>query len=215
MAGPNLTYHNPIICVQNRANTAPLTGAWQEAATQSFKFGTPVQMNTAGYVKAWDGTTIAAGILGIAESFGQNLASPGLGAPSETAAFGQITGPIAIQTYGFVPNMPNAVNTALGTPVADGRTLYIEANLDNVFEAQCDNSAGVNAASWTPTQTTFAPGTNQFGLTVDANGFWYVDFNKTGGSAVLEIVGYNPLDGFIANARLRFKFLVASVQYLG
>ena len=213
MAGPNLTNHNPIICVQNRANTAPLTGAWPEAATQSFKFGTPVQMNAAGYVKAWDGATIANAILGIAESFGQNLASNGLGAP--VAPFGGITGTGAIQTFGFVPNEPNAVNIALGTPIADGRTLFIEANLDNVFEAQCDNSAGVNAASWTPTQTTFAPGSNQFGMTVDANGFWYIDFNKTGGAAILEVVGVNSLDGLIANARLRFKFLVASVQNLG
>lgn len=210
MAGPNLTTHLPIIAVQNRANTAPLTGAFAEKAGQTFKFGTPVQLAATGFVQAWDGATTANGILGIAESFGQNLGSNGAGAP--TAPFGGITGSGAIQTYGSVPNMPLGLNIALGTPVADGRTLYLEANLDTVFEAQCDNSG---AGSFTPTQATFAPGTNQFGLTVDANGYWYIDFNKTGGSAVLQVVGVNSLDGLIANARLRFKFLIASVQELG
>jgi len=213
MAGPNLTNHLPIICVQNRANTAPLTGAFPEAASQTFQFGTPVGINGAGYVAAWGGVTYSNAILGIAESFGQNLASAGLGAP--VAPFGGITGTGATQTYGSVPNEPNAVNIALGTPVADGRTLYIEANLDNVFEAMCDASSGTGSASWTPTAATLAPSSNQFGLTLDSGGkFWYVDFSKTGASAVLQVVGINPLDGYIANARLRFKFLTASVQNL-
>ena len=212
MAGPNTTYHSPIICVQNRANTAPLTNGLPEKAGQTFKYGTPVQIN-AGYVQAWDGATVAAGILGIAESFGLNLATNGAGAPG--MPFGPIGSPGAIQTYGFVLNQPSAVNIALGTPISDGRTLYIEANLDNVFEAIFDNAAGNVAADYTPTQAMIGTTAGQFGLTVDANGFWYVDKNKTGGSAVLQIVGVNPLDGFIVNARVRFKFLVAAVQELG
>jgi hypothetical protein len=207
MAGPNITNHGPIIPVMNRANTAPLTKALAELSSQTFKFGTPVQNNGSGYCKAWDGTTITAGILGIAESPGQNLSSSGKGAPG--MPFGPIGPPGAIQTYGFVPNETSAVNIALGTPVADGRTLFVEANDDNVFQAVFDNSAGTVAADYTPTQADIGA---SYGLTVDSNGFWYVDKNKTGGSAVLQIQDVNPLDGFIVNARVLFKFLVASEQ---
>lgn len=209
MAGPNTNLHSPILAVQNRANTAPLTDAQPEKASQTFRFGTPVQMN-AGYVQAWDGTTVTAGILGIAESFGQNLASNGLGAPA--MPFGPISGTGAFQTYGSVPNETSAVNIALGTPVVDGRTLFIVANSDNIFEAVFDNANGTVAADYTPTQAMINTAAGQFGLTADANGFWYVDKNKTGGSAVLQIVGVNPIDGFIVNARVRFKFLAAAVQ---
>ena len=209
MAAANLTYHSPILSIQNRANTAPLTDALAEKASQTFKYGTPVQDN-AGYCQAWDGTTISFGILGIAESFGLNLASNGKGAPGYP--FGPIGPPGAIQTYGFVLNQASAVNIALGTPISDGRTLYVVANQDNVFEAIYDNSGGTVSADYTPAQTQIGTSTGQLGLTVDTNGFWYVDANKTGGSAVLQIVGINPLDGFIVNARVRFKFLSASTQ---
>lgn len=214
MAGPNLANHLPIICVQNRANTAPLTNAMAEAASQTFQFGTPVYINSSGYVAAWPNLSWTNAILGIAESPGQNLASAGAGAP--VAPFGGITGTGSQLSYGFVPNEPSAVNIPLGAPVADGRTLFIEANLDNVFEVMCDNSSGTGSASWTPTQSTLAPGSNQFGLTLDTGGkFWYVDLGVTGAHAVVQVVGINPLDGFIANARLRVKFLVAAIQNLG
>lgn len=210
MAGPNTNYHSPILSIQNRANTAPLTNGLAEAASQTFKNGTPVQMNTSGFVKAWDGTTVTAGILGIAESFGLNLATAGAGAPG--IPFGPIGAPGAIQTYGYVINEPSAVNIALGTPISDGRTLFVYANNDNVFEAIFDNAAGTVAANYTPTQAMINTAAGQLGLTVDTNGFWYVDANKTGASAVLQIIGINPLDGFIVNARVRFQFLDAAQQ---
>ncbi len=210
MAGPNTTYHSPIIAIENRANTAPLTSALLEAATQTFKFGTPVNVNSSGFVAAWNGTSYTAAILGISESFGLNLASNGLGAPG--LPFGQIAQPGAIQTYGFVFNEPLAYDIALGTPISDGRTLFIYANSDNIFEAIFDNSNGTVAANWTPTQAMINTSAGQLGLTVDTNGFWYVDANKTGGSAVLQVVGVNPNDGFIVNARVRFQFLAAAQQ---
>ena len=209
MAGPNVTYHTPIQCVMNRSNTTPLTIAQPEQASQTFKYGTPVQVN-AGYIRAWDGTTVAAGILGFSESPGQNLASNGKGAPP--MPFGPIGPPGAIQTYGFVLNEPSAVNIALGTPVADGRTLLIVGNDDNTFEAMFDNSAGTVAADYTPTQAMINTSAGQLGLTIDANGFWYVDANKTGAYAVVQITGVNPLDGFIVNARVRFQVLPAAMQ---
>ena len=136
MAGPNITYHAPILSIQNRANTAPLTDGLAEAASQTFKNGTPVQMNAGGFVQAWDGTTVTFGILGVSESFGLNLASNGAGAPG--VPFGPVGPPGAIQTYGYVINEPSAVNIALGTPISDGRTLFVYANNDNIFEAIFD-----------------------------------------------------------------------------
>lgn len=210
MAGPNTQNHGPIICVQNTTNSTPLTGAQLEAASQTFKFGTPVQINASGFMKNWDGATTTNGIAGIAESFGQNLASNGAGFP--TVAFAPVSGPIAIQTYGFVPNEASAVNTALGTPVAEGRTLFVEAVDQNYFLGVFDNSNGLVASDYTPTQLDFAPGTNTYGLTIDTNGFWYVDAFKTGASAVVQLIQVYPQDGFIVNARVIFKFLAAASQ---
>lgn len=205
MAGANLTTHVPITQVQNKANTTPFTSAQPEAAGQTFKFGSPVQLNTSGNVQAWDGTTVSAGILGVAESFGLNLGSAGAGAP--VPPFGGITGTGAIQTYGFVPGQPSAVNIALGTPISDGRTLYVEPNQDNIFNALFDNSGGTVAADWTPVQSDIG---KSYGLTVDANGFWYVDKNKTGGSAVVQIIGLP--DGSYLNAPVDFVFLTSAIQ---
>jgi hypothetical protein len=207
MAGPNVAYHGPIIAVQNRANTAPFTNALPELASQTFKFGTPVQRTAAGFIQAWDGTTVTAGILGVAESFGQNLASNGAGFP--TVAFAPVSGNIAIQTYGFVPNESSAVNTAIGTPVAEGRTLYVEANDDNLFLIMFDNAAGIVPADYTPTNASVGV---SYGLTVDTNGFWYVDKNKTGASAVVQILQLYPQDGSIVNGRVIVKFLAAACQ---
>lgn len=208
MAGPNLTLHAPIIQVLQKANTTPMTSAQPEAAGQSFPSGAPVQLNGAGYVQVWDGATVAAGILGISESFGQNLGSAGAGAPA--MPFGSITGIGATASYGSVPGQPGGVNIALGTPIADGRTLYIEPNQDNIFEATFDNSAGNVAADYTPTQATIGV---SYGMTRSTgDGSWYVDKSKTGGAAVVQVVGVNPIDGFTLNARVRFVFLASAVQ---
>lgn len=207
MAGANLTTHLPILQVQNKANTTPYTSAQPEAAGQTFLSGTPVQLNGSGFVQAWDGTTFTAGILGVAESFGLNLGSAGLGAP--VPPFGGITGPIAIQTYGKVQNQPGAVNIALGTPVSDGRTLYMEPNSDNIFQALFDNSGGTVAADFTPTQADIGV---KYGLTVDANGYWYVDKAQTGANAVLQIVAI-PWGSYV-NAPVNFVFLTNSVQII-
>jgi hypothetical protein len=210
MAGPNLTIHIPIIECINKANTTPYSNAIAEAAGQTFAFGTPVQLSAGGYVQAWDGTTVTAGILGVSESFGLNLGSAGLGQP--IYPFGQVTGSIATQTYGTVPNQSGGVNVALGTPVSEGRTLYVEPNQDNIFEAMFDNAAGNVAADWTPVQSDIG---KSYGMTKDSAGpYWYVDKNKTGGSALVQIVGIHPTDGFALNARVRFQFLTASIQVI-
>jgi hypothetical protein len=205
MAGANLTTHQSILQVQNRSNTTPFTLAQPEAAGQTFLSGVPVQLNGAGYVQQWDGATVTAGILGVSESFGLNLGSAGAGAP--VPPFGGITGNIAIQTWGSVPNQPLGVNIALGTPVSDGRTLYMDPNQDDIFQALYDNSTGTVAANWTPTQANIGL---TYGLTKDANGYWYVDGGKTGASAVVQIIGL-PYGSYL-NAPVSFVFLTAAIQ---
>jgi hypothetical protein len=205
MAAANLTTHLPILQVLEKAGTTPFTSSQPEAAGQTFLSGTPVQLNGSGFVQAWDGTTVAAGILGVAESFGANLGSAGLGAP--VAPFGGVTGNIAIQTWGSVVNQPQGVNIALGTPVTDGRTLYMEPNQDNIFQALYDNSTGTVTANWTTTQATIGA---VLGMTKDANGYWYVDGGKTGGSAVVQVVGLPMGPGL--NSLVNFVFLTAAIQ---
>ena len=205
MAGANLTTHLPIIQVINKANTTPFTSSQPEAAGQTFLSGVPVQLNGSGYVQQWDGTTVAAGILGVSESFGLNLGIAGAGAP--VPPFGGVTGNIAIQTYGSVVNQPLGVNIALGTPVSDGRTLYMEPNQDNIFQALYDNSTGTVTANWTTTQATVGA---LLGMTKDANGYWYVDGGKTGGSAIVQVVGLPMGPGL--NSLVNFVFLTAAIQ---
>jgi hypothetical protein len=205
MAAANLTTHLPILQVLEKAGTTPYTSSQPEAAGQTFLSGSPVQLNGTGFVQAWDGTTVTAGILGVSESFGSNLGSAGLGAP--VAPFGGVTGNIAIQTWGSVVNQPSAVNIALGTPVTDGRTLYIEPNQDNIFQALYDNSTGTVTANWTTTQATVGA---ILGLTKDANGYWYVDGGKTGASAVVQVVGLPMGPGL--NSLVNFVFLNAAIQ---
>ncbi len=208
MAGPNLLFHSQIIPLMDTQDAMPYTAANPEKATQTFQQGTPVQLN-AGFTQAWDGATLVNGLLGVALQPGQNLPSNGFGAPTP---FGQIQGSQAIQTFGSVPYQPRAVNIALGTPMSDGRTFYTQCSPDVVFEGQCDNSAGTVPANWTPTQAMVG---TQAGLTVDANGFWYVDLGKTtpGTNTVLVIVGLSPVDGSIPNGRVRFQFLSAAQQF--
>ena len=205
MAAANLTTHLPILQVLEKAGTTPYTSSQPEAAGQTFLSGTPVQLNGAGFVQAWDGTTVAAGILGVSESFGANLGSAGLGAP--VAPFGGVTGNMAIQTWGSVVNQPLGVNIALGTPVTDGRTLYMEPNQDNIFQALYDNSTGTVTANWTTTQATVGA---ILGMTKDANGYWYVDGGKTGGSAVVQVVGLPMGPGL--NSLVNFVFLATAIQ---
>jgi hypothetical protein len=205
MAAANLITHLPIIQVLEKAGTTPYTSSQPEAAGQTFLYGTPVQLNGSGFVQAWDGATVTAGILGVAESFGLNLGTAGAGAP--VPPFGGITGTDAIATYGAVPNQPLGVNIAIGTPVSDGRTLYMEPNQDNIFQALYDNSTGTVAANWTTTQATVGA---ILGLTKDANGYWYVDGGKTGGSAVVQVVGLPMGPGL--NSLVNFVFLTAAIQ---
>lgn len=198
----NLADHIPIRAVQTVSGNTPLTNAVNEKAGQTFLEGVPVMGNN-GVIQEWDATVGAAsptrGIIGIARAAGANLASDGAGAPG---AFQQVGAPGAIATYGKVTGQSAAVNIAYGTPFSDGRTLFEVANDDTIWEAQFDNAAG---GAFTPAQTDIG---KHYGLTKDTTGHWYVDNQKStlGTNTVLVIVGVNPADGFIAGARVRFKF---------
>lgn len=213
MAGPNLTYHEPIGSVETVTGLTPLTAAQPEAAGQTFKLGVPVQLNGSGDVQQWDGTTITAGIAGFSLTYGLNLASAAAGAPGP---FQQIGPPGAIQTYGNVPNQPSAVNVAVGAPISDGRTLFEASVGSTIFEGQWDNSAGTVTADWTPTQANIG---KNYGLTVDASGQFYVDGGKStdGTNTVVKVIGINPIDlatatTGIVNARVRFQVLATARQ---
>ncbi len=209
----NLATHLPIFFVQSISQKGPFSrGDIGEKAGQTFKQGVPVQkitVSTNGFMQEWDGTTFAVGIAGFGYAPGQNLPTNGAGAPS---GFGPVGPPRSTQTFGAVVNQPSAVNIAVGSPASDGRTLFMLANPDTIFEAVYDNSTGTVAADYTPTSSQIG---STYGLTKDANGYWYVDGGVTGGSAVVEIVGADPNNGFgQVNGWVRFKVLAAAQQIL-
>jgi hypothetical protein len=199
-----LATHTPIEVVETKQNTTEFTDAPLEKASQTFIAGSPVQLN-AGFVQAWDGTTVAAGIYGVAEEDAHNLASNGLGAPTP---FGIVGFPGTGTTFGKVPNQASAVNIPEGAPASLGYIDVAEANFDTIFTAQTDNNGGT---ATTPTQANVG---TQYGLTVDASGYWYVDFAKTtvGTNTVVVMTGLHPIDGSIANARILFQFTKAAMQ---
>lgn len=206
----NLTSHGPISFAQSVSQKGPFSIGWPEKAGQTFKSGVPIQPSTTGssiFAQEWDGTTFAAGIWGFSYAFGSNLPTNGAGAPVQ---FGPVGPPRSTQTFGSVQNQPAAVNIAIGSPASDGRTLFMQAQPDVIFQAVYDNSTGAVAADYTPTSSQVG---TAYGLTRDASGYWYVDGGVTGADAVVEIVGQDPDYGFgFINGIVRFK-VIASAQF--
>lgn len=207
----NLTTHGPLVFAQSLSQKGPFSLGWPEKAGQTFQAGTPVQPFTSGlntFSQAWDGTTVANGIWGIAYSTGSNLPTNGAGAPIQ---FGPVGPPRATQTFGAVQNQPSAVNIAIGAPASDGRTLFMQADGDTIFEGVYDNSAGTVAADYTPTSSQVGIA---YGLTIDASGYYYINGGVTGGNAVAQIVGQNPDYGFgQVNGRVRF-IIIPSARFI-
>jgi len=163
-----------------------------EEAGQTFLLGVPVQINaTDGGVQIWDGTTLTAGIAGFSNQPGQNLGTTGAGAP---VGFSPILGPGSVIGNYAPPgdsNQPLAVITPPMTPLSDGTTIYNVAAPTTIFIGTIGSSSGTPAAVATTNQQVGVA----YGLTKDAgNNLWYVDTNKTGGSAAVRIVGLYPLD---------------------
>jgi hypothetical protein len=199
-----LSIHSLLFPVETKQNTTEFTDAPQEKAAQTFFNGTPVQLN-GGYVQAWDGVTIAKGIYGVSLENAHNLATNGAGAPTP---FGIVGFPGTGTTFGSVQFQPSAVNIPEGAPASFGYIDVAEANPDTIFEGQTDNSTG---AATTPTIANIG---SQYGMSIDASGYWYIDFAKTtpGVNTVVVMIGLHPVDGSIANARILFQFLQSASQ---
>lgn len=189
----------------------PVAAAPEEAGiSTAIPGGTPVQIKALadGGLQNWDGATTANGIAGIlAELSFNNLGSTGSGAPQ---GFSPILGPGSIiGNYGANPNQPSAVINPPMVPMSDGRLRFWTATIGTVFIAKKGTSSTV-----TPVATSFADRSQQWGLTKDTgNAFWYIDTNKTGASAVLQVVDISPLEAVgTVGGHLFFVFLPAASQ---
>lgn len=184
-----------------------------EEAGQTFVEGTPVQIDSTGIgaadggVAAWDGTGLTAQIAGIAIQNANNLATTGAG---QSQPFSPVLGPgSVIGNYAANSNQPLAVITPPMVPLSDGTLGFYIALPSTRFVGKLGTSATV-----TPVATSNAQVGLAFGLTKDSgNNFWYVDTNKTGGTAAVRIVGLSPLEPVgTVGGHVIFTFLPAVVQ---
>ena len=157
-----------------------------EAASQTFLQGTPVML-VGGYLQAWDGATITNGIVGISAEAARNRT---------TAGVAQVINPASIA----VTNQPNSVNITL-PPFDDGRLNVYQSINDTYFFAQVGPSQSA-------AQTLVG---QQYGLTKDSDGHWYVDTTKStpGTNTVVQVVDLDTVD----TARgVYFQFLNSALQ---
>jgi len=168
----------------------------QEAATQSYLQGTPVQLS-GGYLQACATINSAASALiaGISTVAGASLTTSGV------AKMQNLTQK--------VPNQPLAVITALGAPPNDGTSQYLAADQIQTFSGTMGNSSDGTLAILAVTMRG-----SIYGLTKDAtNNLWYVDQNITtvAGGACIEVVELIDSVGTL-NGRVEFKILAAAQQ---
>jgi hypothetical protein len=198
----NLSTHLIIQAYQTRSGNTDRTQVIPEANGQTFLQGNPLTLVN-GYVTAWttpvpSGTPPGntTGLVGFAKQNGQNLSGT-VGASAPAQPFGSVPQPGTAYTF--------------GTPFSDGRTIFTEANADTIFIGQFDNNTGSN---YTPTQAMLG---ESFGLTADANNYYYVDGGKTsiGTSTVVVIVGFDPISGAgVPNGNVLFQVLLGQEQFL-
>lgn len=214
MAAAALLDHAIIEPVETLNNTTERIDAQPEKAGQQYLEGVPVMLDATGLVIEWDGVSfvggVGTGIAGVSRQPGANLPSDGAGAP--TKPYGSVGFPGTSSTFGSVGFQPAAVNIAEGAPMSDGRAEFAVASHDTIFKGQVDNSAGAIPADYTPTQAMIG---QEFGLTKDADGHWYVDLGKTtvgvDTAVILEDLDY--LTGSVPNAMVLFRFKDAISQF--
>lgn len=156
--------------VRTISGNQPLLRRHPEDESETFLEGTPVQLNADGYVAAWDGTTEAFGILGIASEPSKNLTTQGVAKQLSSGAVPYQTSAVKLQRPFFDP---------------DGKCGVFVANDDTVFWGQVGPA---QAASRTQ-----AVVGDKFGITIDSDNHWYVDLTDTS-DIVCEIVGLDPND---------------------
>ncbi len=182
--------------IQTVSGQQPRIRRLPEEAGQTFLPGTPVQIAAGdGGVKAWDGVTVAFGIAGFSKEFGNNLAALGV---TPTAALNPSPQPSTGQAVPF-----QAAAVSISRPLfRDGRQGFEVAVADTVFLGQVG-----------PAQTILASDVSkQFGMTLDADGHWFVDKTKVGASAVVEVVRVDPNDQSAAPRGVYFIVLPAAAQ---
>jgi hypothetical protein len=178
--------------VQTISGNQPRIRDIPEAATQTFKSGTPVALNSSGDVIAWAGTvyaTTVGAIIGIAKNFGKNLTVAGT--PQQI-------------TQGSVPYQSSAQNIQRPYFDPDGATLLETADPDTIFQGQVGPSQSVTQANVGV----------QYGLTIDSDGHWYVDTTKStaGTNTAVIIVKLDPDDQSATPRGVYFRFVVGAVQ---
>lgn len=174
----------PMGSVRTISGNQPEIARVAEEIAQVFLLGTPVMVAADGGIQAWDGETVVNGIAGISKVAASNLNG---------------TGVAKLLTFGSVPNEALAVNIARGAPFNDGRVDFETSVADTVFYGQVG-----------PAQATLATDVSkQYGMTQDADGHWYVDKNKSGNQAVVQIV---ELDYNDTARGVHFKFLASAYQ---
>jgi hypothetical protein len=199
-------FAGPIEPVQNLGGAVsfPMLAIIEESG-QTFNAYTPVSINgTDGGVQVWNGSTITNGIAGFAAVNASNLATTGAGAPQ---GFTPVLGPgSVVGNYKANPNQPLAVITPSLVPINDGTIQFFVAGLATVFVGKVGTTGSAIA---TTNQMVGA----QFGMTLDTNGYWYVDTAKTGASAVLQVSQLDPRDAVgTVGGRLWFTILATSQQ---
>ena len=166
-------------------NQPRMDSSTNEATTQTFKIGTPVQL-TSGLVAEWAGdpnTTNGTLIYGVTKADGASIVTAGT--------------PVQ-KSFGSVP-FESSANKYLRPYFNDAKAKVVLANDDTVFYGQI-GAASIPAACVVGAR---------FGLTKDTDGHWYVDTSKTTVTAgsenvAVEIVGFDTWD----TARgVLFKFL--------
>ena len=173
-----------------------------EESAQTFLYGTPVQIASGdGGVKAWDGTTVAQGVCGIANQAGANLGTTGKGAPTGLTP---VLGPgSVIGSYSGNPFQSAGTITPPGVPTNDGRTSFYVAGPTTVFSAAIGNNT--NAIATANTQVG-----QIYGMTKDSNNFWYVDTNKSNLVIVTQLDPRDPIG--TVGGRVWFTFINSAVQ---
>lgn len=183
-----------------------------EYAGSTFKYGMPVMLDSVdGGVKIWDGTPGAGHLIaGIAAQDAQDLGTTGAGAP---VGFSPILGAgSTIGSYAANSTQSSAVITPPMVPMTDGYSYFFTAAPTTVFRARLGSSSGSINPIATANQYVGIP----YGLTKDTgNNYWFVDTNLTGASAVLTIVGLDPLDPVgTVGGHVLFTFLEADTSSL-
>ena len=177
----------PMKAIGSVSGNQPRVSRIVENIGQTFLAGTPVQLDeTTGSVEVWDGATEIDGVLGIVQEAGSDLV--GVGTPKTL-------------TFGSVPNQTLAVNIPRGAPLNDGMVGVELAVQDSLF-------FGEVGPLQTATRVQSIVG-DSFGMTLDTDGYWFVDLTKTGaGDIVVRVTKLDENDP----RGVQFVFLAAAAQ---